>query len=247
LTIGVLEAFLWGLFAASSLVVGALVVRVHDPHPRALGLVMGFGAGVLLSAVSFELVEEAVTVSGGLEVVALGFFTGALAFFAGDILIGRIGYAHRKDIAGAPTSAGPLAIVLGAALDGIPESAVIGLTLLSGQIGVTMLVAVFVSNVPESIAASSGLTNSGWPFGRVVLLWSVIAVASGISSLAGYGLLDQASSDAIAFVLAFAGGAILTMLSTSMMPEAYEHAGRAVGLMTTFGFAVAFAINSAEG
>jgi zinc transporter, ZIP family len=239
----VLEAFLWGLLAASSLVIGALIVRVHIPHPRALGLVMGFGAGVLISAVAYELVEEAVTVGGGEGGAGVGFFVGAIAFFLGDMLIARLGYANRKDIAGAPTSAGPLAIVLGAALDGIPESAVIGLSLLLGDVSIAMFVAVFVSNVPESIAASTGLVNTGWRFSRVLLLWSVIAIVSACSSAAGYGLLDTASPGVTAFVLSFAGGAILTMLATSMMPEGYEHAGRAVGLMTTFGFAVAFAIS----
>jgi ZIP family zinc transporter len=141
-------------------------------------------------------------------------------------------------------SASGLTIVLGAALDGIPESAVLGLTLLqTGDIGLTMLVAVFVSNLPESLAASSGLVKSGWSARNVLLLWSLIALVSAVASAAGYALLDGASNDAYAFVLAFAGGAILAMLSTSMIPEAYENAGRAVGLFTTLGFAVAYGIN----
>ena len=243
-----LEAFGWGLLAASSLVVGALVVRVHDPHPRTLGLVMGFGSGVLLAAVSFELVEEAVGVSGGLGGTAAGFFAGALTFFVGDTAIARLGYRDRKDIDAQPTEAAPLAIVLGAALDGIPESAVLGLTIVTtGEIGVAMLVAIFVSNVPEAIAATSGLAATGWRFANTLRLWTAIALLSAVASAAGFALLDDASPTTVAFVLAFAGGAILTMLSTSMMPEAYEHAGRAVGLLTTFGFALAFAINWLEG
>jgi zinc transporter, ZIP family len=241
----VVEAFLWGLLGASSLVLGAFVVRVRTPHAEALGLTMGFGAGVLLSAVSFELVEEAVTVAGGLGSTAVGFFVGALTFFFGDAAISRFGrYQNRKPIKPEASDASPLAIVLGAALDGIPESAVLGLTLLqTGHIGVTMLVAVIVSNLPESIAASNGLLHSGWRPRRVYLLWTVIALASGLAAGLGYALLDGASPDVVAFVLAFAGGAILTMLSTTMMPEGYEHAGRSVGLATTLGFAVAFAIN----
>jgi ZIP family zinc transporter len=137
-----------------------------------------------------------------------------------------------------------LSIVLGAALDGIPESAALGLTVLrEGSVGVALLFAVFVSNVPESIAASSGLLESGWTRVHVTLLWSGIALVSGLAAAIGYVALDGAGNDANAFVLAFAGGAILTMLSTTMMPEAYEHAGRAVGLMTTLGFAVAYTIN----
>ena len=204
---------------------------------------MGFGAGVLISAVAYELVEEAVNVGGGEGGTASGFFVGALVFFAGDTLISRVGYGNRKDIDGTPTSAGPLAIVLGAALDGIPESAVIGLSLLLGDVSLAMLVAVFVSNIPESIAASTGLLNTGWRFGRILLLWGIIVAISACASAAGYGLLDDASPAVNAFVLSFAGGAILTMLATSMMPEAYEHAGRLVGLVTALGFAVAYGIS----
>ena len=238
------EAFWWGLFAASSLVLGALYVRARAPHPRTLGLVMGFGSGVLISAVSFELVEEAVSVAGGIGSTALGFFVGALTFFFGDLAVSRMGVKNRKAIRPEPTEASPLAIVLGATLDGIPESAVLGLTLLqTGSIGASLVVAVFVSNLPESIAASNGLLQSGWSTKSVLLLWSGIAIVSGFAAGLGYAMLDGASADANAFVLAFAGGAILTMLSTSMMPEGYEHAGRSVGLATTLGFAVAYAIN----
>jgi ZIP family zinc transporter len=138
--------------------------------------------------------------------------------------------------------------VLGAALDGVPESAVLGLTVLqNGTVAASMVVAVFVSNLPESIAASSGLLRSGWSVRGVLTLWSAIALVSAASAALGYALLDGASADANAFVLAFAGGAILAMLSTSMIPEAYENAGRIVGLTTTLGFAVAFAINWLEG
>jgi zinc transporter, ZIP family len=242
------EAFLWGLLAASSLIVGAGIAAVHQPHRRALGLVMGFGAGVLLSAVSFELVEEAVAASGGVGGPTVGFFAGALVFLGGDWAIGRMGYRDRKSIAGAAQSASGLAIVLGIVLDGIPESAVIGLTLLeSGQVGVSMLVAVFVSNVPEALAATASLRGSGWALPRLFGLWAGTAVLSACASAAGYGLLAGASGWLLAVVLAFAGGAILAMLSTTMMPEAFEHAGRAVGLATTLGFALAYGINLVAG
>jgi ZIP family zinc transporter len=239
-----IEAFLWGLLAGTSLLLGALIVGVHTPRAPALGLLMAFGAGVLLSAVSFELVEEATEVADSLGSTTLGFFTGALVFYFGDRAISSFGYENRKDVSGEASDASGLTIVLGAALDGIPESAVLGLTLLqTGEIGVSMLVAVFVSNVPEAIAATTGLRKSGWTPARVYLLWGMIVAVSAVSAAAGYALLDDASPAAIAFTLAFAGGAILTMLSTSMIPEAYEHALRRAGLATTFGYAVAFAIN----
>lgn len=237
------EALLWGLFAQGSLLLGAVVAIARPLHHRALGLIMGFGAGVLLSAVSFELMQKAVETANGLRGVFLGFFTGAAVFTAGDFAISRFGYANRKNIDAEPQDATGLAIVLGALLDGIPESAVLGLTLLDdGMISAAMLVAVFVSNVPEGIAATASLRNSGWGKGKIYALWSAITVAGGLSAAAGYSLLDNASPYTLAFMFAFAGGAILTMLATSMMPEAYKHAGQPVGIVTVAGFSLAFAI-----
>ena len=235
-------AFLWGLLGSSSLVLGALLVIVRPIATRTLGLVMGFGAGVLISAVSFELVEEAVKVSDDQGGVALGMFGGTLVYFLGDR------YLERREGGNGGESGAAIGIVLGTVLDGIPESAVLGLTLLeTGTIGVAMLVAVFVSNLPESISASSDLLESGWARGRVLRLWTVVALASAGAAAAGYGLLDGASNRTVAFVQAFAGGAILCMLTSTMVPESYERAGRAVGLTATLGFAVAFFISLAEG
>jgi ZIP family zinc transporter len=239
-----LSAFLWGLFATSSLIIGALIVRLRPPGERMLGAVMAFGAGVLISALSFELVEEAVQISGNSGGTAFGFFAGAIVFTLGDLAISKWGYSNRKDVGGEAHDAPPFAIVLGTLLDGIPESAVLGLTLLqSGEIGVAMLVAVFVSNLPESIAATSSLRASGWSNNAVMGLWSGIALACALSSAAGYALLDGAAPSTLAFMFAFAAGAILAMLSTSMMPEAYEHARRWAGMSTVLGFAVAFTVN----
>ena len=209
---------------------------------------MGFGAGVLISAVSFELVEKAVSTGEGTGGAVTGFFAGAVTFFVGDTVIARMDRSRSPAIdASRATGAGPLPIVLGAVLDGIPESAVLGLTVLQdGSVGVAMLVAVFVSNVPEAVAASSQLLDGGWTRAHVALLWVVVAAASGLAAAAGYGLLDGAAPGTVAFIFAFAGGAILAMLSTSMIPEGYELAGRLVGLFVTFGFAVAFAISFAE-
>lgn len=240
----VFEAGAWGLLGASSLVLGALIVLWRVPSPKVLGLVMGFGAGVLLSAVSFELVDVAVQTTGGLRDAARGFAVGALVFFVGDTLIARLGGA--REVAADSSraeGAGALSIVLGTILDGIPESAVLGLTLLqTGEIGVSMLVAVFISNLPEAVAATSDLLGSGWTKLHVLLLWSAVAIASGVAAAAGYALLDGAAPSTLAFMFAFAGGAILAMLATSMMPEAYELSGRVVGLVVTLGFAVSYGI-----
>ena len=232
-------AFGWGTLAASSLVIGALVAIWFNLSLRTIGLIMGFGAGVLISAVSFDLVEEASDMSAGNGAVAWGIFAG------GDWLIGRLGGGDRKDAGGDQGQGSALAIVLGTVLDGIPESMVIGLTIYQGgEVGAAYLAAVFISNLPESVSSTSGLVAGGWARTRVLWMWVAIAVVSGLASIAGFGLFQNSSPDTVGFVLAFAAGAILTMLANTMMPEAFEHGGKLVGVVTTLGFAVAYGIHT---
>jgi zinc transporter, ZIP family len=240
------EAFFWGVVASSSLVVGGLVAIRFEVHRRTLGFVMAFGAGVLISAVAFELVEESFATAGG-DAVALGLITGSSTFFAGDVLLDRFGAGHRKHSGGMQAGGSALAIVLGIVLDGVPESIVLGLTVLeSGEVSAAFLVAVAMSNLPEAIAATSGLREAAWRPQRILGLWALVTAVCGLCAAGGYAVLDDASPGTVAFVLAFAGGAILTMLADTMMPEAFEHGGKLVGILTTFGFGLAFAISSLE-
>ena len=237
-------AFGWGTLAASSLVIGAIVALLFRIGLRTIGLIMAFGAGVLISAIAFDLVAEAFQMATGTEWVVAGIFAGCAAFFGGDWLIDRSGGSQRKDADGGQESGSSLAIVLGSVLDGVPESMVIGLTIFKGgAVGAAYLIAVFISNLPESISSTSGLVASGWKKARVLWMWIGIALISGLASLAGYSLFQHSSPDVVAFVLAFAAGAILTMLADTMMPEAYQHGGKWVGVLTTLGFAVAFTIH----
>jgi ZIP family zinc transporter len=225
------------------LVIGGWLAIRFRIAPKALGLVMGFGSGLLISAVAYQLTEEAANTSAGGRGVALGFFSGALIFFLGDLAIDHYGGNDRKRSEGSQSAGSALAIVLGIVLDGIPESIVIGLSLLGGAgVSVPIVVAVFLSNVAEAAPATTGLVLGGWRPRRVLAMWGGITVVSGLSSLVGYTLFGSASPEAIAYVLAFAGGAILVMLADTMMPEAFELGGRLVGLATAVGFALAFAL-----
>jgi ZIP family zinc transporter len=240
-------SFGWGTLAASSLVIGAVVALAFRISLRAIGLIMGFGAGVLISAVSFDLVEEAVGKSSGDGWVAAGVFAGCGVFFGGDQLIDRMGGGGRKSAGGGQEGGSALSIVLGTVLDGVPESMVIGLTIFEGgAVGAAYLAAVFISNLPEAISSTSGLVSSGWAKSRILWMWVAIALVSGLASLAGYGLFQDSSPGTVAFVLAFAAGAILTMLANTMMPEAFKHGGKLVGVVTTLGFAVAFTIHTLD-
>jgi ZIP family zinc transporter len=241
------SAFGWGTLAASSLVLGAIFAVRFRIGLRAIGLIMAFGSGVLISAVAFDLVEEAANTQSASWPVLIGIFAGCGTFFGGDWLIDRFGGADRKDADGGQESGSPLAIVLGTVLDGIPESMVIGLTIFKGgAVGAAYLTAVFISNLPEAISSTAGLVTSGWKTVRILWMWVGIALVSGLASLAGYGLFQDSSPNVVAFVLAFAAGAILTMLADTMMPEAFEHGGNLAGVVTTLGFVVAFTIHQLD-
>jgi zinc transporter, ZIP family len=241
------EAFGWGFIAASSLLLGGFIALRRPIGLRPLGLTMAFGSGVLISAVSYELVEDAFGTAGGGGAVALGLFAGAIAFYLGDLAIDRFGGEGRKSAVGGQDAGSGLAILLGTVLDGIPESIVLGVSLLGGGgVSLAMLAAVFLSNLPEALSSTAGLDKSGWPRERILGLWVTVTAVSAISALAGYAFFDGAPGATIAFVQSFAGGALLTMLADTMMPDAFRYGGKQVGLVTTLGFALAFFVTTIE-
>jgi ZIP family zinc transporter len=234
------EAAFWGAFSASSLLIGAAVALRWGLSPRIVGLVMGFGAGALISAVSFELIEEAIDTSAGSGAAAIGLAAGALVFFGGDWYIDQRGGAQRKDIGGEGAEGNAGAIMLGTVLDGIPESIVVGGSLVAGGgVSIAMVAAAFLSNLPEAVGATTGLKKGGMPARKLMGVWLLIVVVSAVSSAVGFVILDDASPNVGAFFQAFAAGAILTMLIDTMIPEAFEEGGKLVGLITVLGFAVA--------
>jgi ZIP family zinc transporter len=245
-----LEAGAWGLLAGGALVVGALVawfVRV----PRAVvASVMAFGSGVLISALSFDLIDEAET-TGGLLPTVLGALGGALVYVAANVALARRGAQHRKRSQDQQPSedeqAGSgAAIAIGALLDGIPESVVLGVSLLGGGgVGVPVLAAIFISNLPEGLSSAAGMKASGRSARYVFGVWIGIAVASGLAALVGSLLLEGAPDDTIAAITAVAAGAILAMVADTMIPEAFEKTHLYAGLLATIGFLTAFAIGRA--
>jgi ZIP family zinc transporter len=242
----VAEAAFWGLIGASSLLLGAVLGLLVQLPTRVIGLILGFGAGTLISAVAFELTEEAFRL-GGADTVTFGLAAGALTYFAGDWLIARRGAKPRMSPMGEQRESTSTALLLGAVLDGIPESAVIGITLLEGgEVGVAVLLAVFISNLPEALSSSTGMREAGRPASRILLTWGLVVAVSAAAAALGYGVLDGASGDTVGLIQAFAGGAVLTMLADTMMPEAFNRGGRAVGLLTVLGFALAYLLSTLE-
>jgi zinc transporter, ZIP family len=239
----VAEAFGWGALGAAALLVGALVAYLLAPSRRVIAVVMALGTGLLIGSVAFELIDEALKTQT-VAWVALLVLVGAAVFTVGDGLLDRRGGGDRKDATGAQSEGSPLAIVLGSVLDGIPESFVLGLTVLQGGVSVSLLAGVALSNLPEGMSSSSGLKAAGWPRGRVLAMWSAVVVVSALSAAAGYALLDPASGRTGALAQAFAGGALLAMLADTLLPEAYAVEGVLTGFLVVAGFAVSLALSA---
>jgi ZIP family zinc transporter len=238
-----LNAFFWGLLATSSLIIGGNIAYRLSLSKRTLGVIMAFGSGTLIAAISFELIPEALNLAKGTGFPGFGLFAGALTFFLADKLIEKLGAKDHMAIEASSQSRLVIPMVLAIILDGVPESIVIGLGLFEGgKVSLAMLVAVFISNLPESIAGSTGMKAGGWGRGKIFILWVVIALICAAATVAGYSLFSGATDQWMAFIQAFAGGAILMMLANSMMPEAFEHGGKLAGVFTVLGFAVSLAM-----
>jgi ZIP family zinc transporter len=238
------EAFLWGAIAASSLLVGAVVAYIASPSRRFIAAVMALGGGLLIGSVAFELIDEALETA---EVGRVGAFMliGAATFTLGNWILDRRGGGDRKDPNGDQEDGSPLAIVFGSILDGIPESFVLGLTVLNGGVSVGLLAGVLLSNLPEGMSSSAGLRVAGWPRGRVLGMWLAVVVVAGVSAALGYELLgDPSSGHTGAFAQGFAAGALLAMVADTMLPEAYEVEKGFTGSLVAVGFAVSLILSS---
>jgi ZIP family zinc transporter len=240
-----LFAGFWGFVGGVSLLIGAVIGLYAGASQRTISIVMAVGAGVLISSVAFELMDEAYE-RGGFDAVAVGLVLGAVLYFAADLAVSRKA-KHRKRSQGQQEGSSGTAIAIGALIDGIPESAAIGISLLGGgAVSVAMVAAVFLSNVPEGLSAAAGMKKAGRSTAYILGLWGSVVVASAAAALFGYLFLSGAPGDVIAAIQAFAAGAVLTMLASTMMPEAYEEGGAVVGVVTTVGFLVAFVLSRLE-
>lgn len=238
----------WGLVAGAALLVGAAIgYWTHLPQ-RAIAGVMAFGSGVLISALTLELMEEAYR-RGGFDSTAIGFFAGALVYSLANWALSRNGAKHRKRSGGKQPSESEsggsgLAIALGSLLDGIPESIAIGVSMIEGgAVSLVTVAAVFLSNVPEGLSSVVGMKRAGRSLAYIFGVWAGIALASGAAAWAGFVVFAGFSPEVIAATTATAAGAILAMLADTMIPEAYEEAHDFAGLITVAGFMASFVLS----
>ncbi len=243
---GVIFAAMWGGLAAGSLLLGAGLTLRWTLSERLTGAIMGFGSGALVSSIGYELVPESLVHGGGRGMI-FAFAAGALVFFGADWLIDQSGGAERKSLAGSEGGGSGTAIFLGTLLDGVPESMILGMGLATGgAISIAFLTAVFVSNVPEGVAGTRSLVASGRSVKHVAFMWLSLVIASAVAAGAGYAIVASIPAADGRYAKAFAAGAILTMLSDVMMPEAFEHGGKIVGLLATLGFLTAAILSVME-
>ncbi len=246
------EAALLGFISGSAILIGSLLGIYLKIGNKLIATIMAFGAGVLISALSIDLMNDAFDQSHAPIVIALSFLGGALVFVGGDYLIDKNGGHLRKRSHGIsvqekgqnPADNSGTAILLGTLLDGIPESFVLGASIASGgSAGIVFLAATFLSNLPEGMSGTLGMKMAGMSTKKILSLWTVTLIVTILSAMGGFAFLGHSSPSIHAGTMAFASGAILAMLCDTMIPEAFKYGGRAVALVTVVGFLLAFLLS----
>ncbi|MBP3950741.1 ZIP family metal transporter [Bacillus suaedae] len=241
-----LSAIMWASIASSSLVLGALVGIFKDIPVKVSSFIMAFGTGVLIGAATFELLSGAVE-EGGIFYPSLGFLSGATLFMVIEAFISKKGGQKRKRSKGNPAGHSGMAIFVGSIMDAIPESIIIGVSVLGNKsVSLVIVIAVFISNFPEGLSSSIGLKKDGYHKGKIIFLWLVVMILATISSLIGYILIDPGSTVVITMIGAFAAGAIFAMVSSTMLPEAFEEGGPIVGYISALGLLTALILTYFE-
>lgn len=238
------NAVFWGGVSGSAVLLGALAALFVPIKKNIIGYIMAFGTGVLIGAAAYELLGESVH-DGGIVATSIGFIVGAGVFTGLDFLVSKRGADKRKRSNNSSSKDAGVAIFIGTVMDAIPESIMIGASLISGgSVSWLLVIAIFISNIPEGLSSTTGLLNSHYSKKRIMLLWLSVLVISALSSMSGYLFLDHASEEVMAIVASFAAGGIIAMVASTMMPEAYEDSGPITGIFAAAGLLVSLILDS---
>ena len=242
-----LTAALYGLAASSALVIGAVIGAFWTPPIRLTGVLLAFASGALISALAFELFEEAFEL-GGATRSGLGLLAGAATFVAVDTALdrrvtGRSG-PEQREVAAEGGSAGPSggvgwALLAAVTLDGVPENLALGVSLVEGA-SLALLVAIFASNLPESLVGAVAMREGGDSHRSVLRTWGACALLLVLAVIVGSALGEELSPSVLSLALGFAGGAVLASLADTLMPEAFAHGRPANAFATAGGFFLSF-------
>ncbi|MCP4382862.1 MAG: ZIP family zinc transporter [Hyphomicrobiales bacterium] len=239
------QALVWGLGSGSALLIGAMIGRFANLPRRTVALVMGFGSGILVSVIAFDLMEEALA-HGGLFSSVFGFLGGAALFTAVSMRLAAAGARHRKRSVRKPDDENAQAIAVGSIMDNIPESVVIGLSLIDGEgVAIATFAAIFLSNIPEALSSSAGMKSAGRSTRSIFLLWALTMASSGVLALTGYAVFANLPAAATDMMQAAGAGALLAMIADTMIPEAFDETHDAAGLVVAIGFGLGFALSHA--
>ena len=247
------DSLLWGFVASIPLIAGAVLASFVNLKKPIIATIMAFGAGVLIAALTFSLIEEAYGLVNDLVPVVLGFALGGLSYsLVNHILNKKSGTKNRKrshgENAGGGNDASGIALMIGSLMDNIPENMALGISIVAGgTVNVVLIAAIFISNFPEGLASSQGMKSNGKSTKQILLLWAVVVAIGTVASAIGFSILANVNKDIVAIALSYASGAILVMLLESMIPEAFEEGGSKIGLATMAGFAVAFVLGRLGG
>lgn len=242
-----IAAIFWSALATTTLLIGMVLAYRNLVGPRWTGLIMAFGAGAIISAAAYQLVLGSVLEAQSTFLVGIGMVAGALTFYFADKWVDGMGGENRLDIDGGQAGGSGTGILLGSLLDGVPESLVLGLSLVhSPQVSIAFIFAVAISNIPQGLGGTAGMLSSGWARSKITKLWLAVCVFSILAAMLGYGLAQIFPGVTGATIDAFAAGALFVMLTDSMIPESFEHGGRETGLFLVLGFGIALMMTLAQ-